>query len=62
MKRYITIVAAATLIAGCVQENLPVSVPDNTTATVVVPEGATAGEAIIKFAPEMEAIADKAYE
>ena len=59
MKRYITIIAAATLIAGCVNENLPVSVPDNTTATVVVPEGATAGEVIIKFAPEMEAILDQ---
>ena len=60
MKRYITIIAAATLIAGCVNENLTSATPDiDTTTTIVVPEGATAGEVIIKFAPEMEAILDQ---
>ena len=58
MRRYITIVAAAALAMGCVNENTSIPSPD-TTPTVVVPEGATAGEVIIKFAPEMEAILDQ---
>jgi subtilisin family serine protease len=58
MRRYITIVAAAALAMGCVNENTSIPTPD-TTPTVVVPEGATAGEVIIKFSPEMEAILDQ---
>ena len=57
MRRYITILAAA-LAVGCANENISTPEPDTTT-TVVVPEGATAGEVIIKFAPEMEAILDQ---
>ena len=57
MRRYITILAAA-LAVGCANENISTPTPD-TTPTVVVPEGATAGEVIIKFAPEMEAILDQ---
>ena len=57
MRRYITILAAA-LAVGCANENISTPEPD-TTPTVVVPEGATAGEVIIKFAPEMEAILDQ---
>ena len=59
MRRYITIVAAAALAMGCVNENTSIPSPDTTPTTVVVPEGATAGEVIIKFAPEMEAILDQ---
>ena len=59
MRRYITIFAAAALAIGCVNENISTLTPDNDTTTVVVPEGATAGEVIIKFSPEMEAILDQ---
>ena len=59
MRRYITIVATVALAMGCVNENISTPAPDNDTTTVVVPEGATAGEVIIKFAPEMEAILDQ---
>ena len=59
MRRYLYIIAAATLAVGCVNENLTIQTPDIDTTTVIVPEGATAGEVIIKFAPEMEAILDQ---
>ena len=58
MRRYITILAAAALAVGCTNENTSIPTPD-ATPTVVVPEGATAGEVIIKFSPEMEAILDQ---
>lgn len=58
MRRYITILAAAALAVGCTNENTSIPTPD-ATPTVVVPEGATAGEVIIKFAPEMETILDQ---
>lgn len=58
MRGYISILAAATLIVGCVNE-LSTPAIEHETPAVVVPEGATAGEVIIKFAPEMEAILDQ---
>ena len=60
MRRYLPILALLTLCVGCVNENLSTTTPNNDTVpTVVVPEGATQGEVIIKFAPEMEAILDQ---
>ena len=59
MRRYLPIVAAATLLVGCANENLTTTTPDNNPTTVVVPEGATAGEVLIKFSAEMEAILDE---
>ena len=59
MRRYLPIVAAATLLVGCANENLTTTTPDNNPTTVVVPEGATAGEVMIKFSAEMEAILDE---
>ena len=59
MRGYISILAAATLIVGCVNEELSTPAIEHETPAVVVPEGATAGEVIIKFAPEMEAILDQ---
>ena len=59
MRRYITIVAAAALAMGCVNESTSIPSPDTTPTTVVIPEGATAGEVIIKFSSEMEAILDQ---
>ena len=59
MRRYLYIIAAATLAVGCVKENITTLTPDNEVATVIIPEGATAGEVIIKFTPEMEAILDQ---
>ena len=44
---------------GCVNENTSIPSPDTTPTTVVIPEGATAGEVIIKFSSEMEAILDQ---
>ena len=60
MRRYISILAAA-LAVGCVNDNLATTTPDNenNTSTIVVPEGANAGEVIIKFDPAMEAILDE---
>ena len=59
MRRYICFLAALTLTAACVNESISTPTPDSDTiATVVVPEGATAGEVIIKFLPEMEDILD----
>ena len=58
MRRYITILAAAALAIGCTNENTSIPTPD-ATPTVVIPEGATAGEVIIKFSPEMETILDQ---
>ena len=59
MRRYLPIVAAATLLVGCANENLTTTTLDNNPTTVVVPEGATAGEVLIKFSAEMEAILDE---
>ena len=60
MRRYLPVFALLALCVGCVNENLTSATPDiDTTTTIVVPEGATAGEVIIKFAPEMEAILDQ---
>lgn len=59
MRRYIYILAAVALTTACVNEDLSTATPnDDSAATVVVPEGATAGEVIIKFSPEMETILD----
>ena len=59
MRRYLPIVAAATLLVGCANENLTTTTLDNNPTTVVVPESATAGEVLIKFSAEMEAILDE---
>ena len=48
------------LTAACVNETITTPTPNtDTTHTVVVPEGATKGEVIIKFSSEMEAILDQ---
>ncbi len=60
MRRYICFIAALSLSAACVNENISTPMPDtDNPSTVVVPDGATAGEVIIKFAPEMEDILDQ---
>ena len=59
MRLYLPMVVAATLLVGCANENLTTTTPDNNPTTVVVPEGATAGEVLIKFSAEMEAILDE---
>jgi hypothetical protein len=59
MRKYIYI-AAALFTAACVNEDIaPIAPEEVTTPNIVVPEGATEGEVIIKFKPEMEAILDQ---
>ena len=59
MRKYIYI-AAALFTAACVNEDIaPIAPEEVTTPNIVVPEGATEGEVIIKFKPEMEAILDE---
>lgn len=56
MKRYAILGLTLLLCGACVKEMEPVA-PDTTPAqTIVIPEGATEGEVIIKFGPEMEDI------
>ena len=60
MRRYICFLAAMSLATACVKESITTPMPEtDTTPEMVIPEGATAGEVIIKFAPEMEAILDQ---
>ena len=59
MKRYAILCLTLLLCGACVKEMEPVA-PDTTPAqTIVIPEGATEGEVIIKFSPEMEDILDQ---
>ena len=58
MKIYAIIVAMLVLCGACTKDVEPTA-PDTTpNNTVTIPEGATEGEIIIKFKPEMEAILD----
>ena len=58
MKIYAIIVAMLVLCDACTKDVEPTA-PDTTpNNTVTIPAGATEGEIIIKFKPEMEAILD----
>lgn len=60
MRRYLCFLVAMTLATACVKDSITTQMPDmDATPEVVIPEGATAGEAIIKFSPEMEEILDQ---
>ena len=60
MRRYLCFLVAMTLATACVKDSITTQMPDMDAAPeVVIPEGATAGEAIIKFSPEMEEILDQ---
>ena len=58
---YLSILAAATLAVGCTNEEIasPATEGDDNITTIVVPDGATEGEVIIKFHPAMESILDQ---
>ena len=59
MRKYIYI-AAAIFTVACVNDNITTTAPEEvTTPNVILTEGATEGEVIIKFKPEMEAILDQ---
>ena len=61
MRKYLYI-AMALVATACAKDDITVITPtegEDNTATIVVPEGATEGEVIIKFRPEMEAILDE---
>ena len=58
MKRY-AIIFAALLVCGACTKDIEQIAPDTTMPTVIIPEGSTEGEIIIKFRPEMEAILDQ---
>ncbi len=60
MKKYLYI-ALALVATACAKDDITTLPPadDDHTTTIVVPEGATEGEVIIKFRPEMEAILDE---
>lgn len=62
MKRYLLYIAVAFAAAACTQEVTTIAPNEeqpSTTPQITIPDGATEGEVIIKFKPEMEVILDE---
>ena len=62
MKRYLLYIAVAFAAAACTQEVTTIAPNEEQTPTtpqITIPDGATEGEVIIKFKPEMESILDE---